>query len=122
MKSIHYDSDGDILTITFVEVNERPARGVELSDNVVLYYDTKTKEPVELVLVSYRAMIENSTARPLQLDGIKVLPEPVRNSVLKIVRKPPVAYFLRVIETRDRNTPASFPVEILTPMALKAVA
>lgn len=122
MKSIHYDSEGDILTVTFVEVNDQPARGVELNDNVVLYYNTKTREPVEFLLISYRAMLESSSARPLRLEGLKHLPTTARNTVLRIVRRPPVSYFLRVVEEKGKKVPSSFPAEILTSAALKAVA
>ena len=37
MKAIHYDTEGDILSITFSEANGHGHTGVELSDNIVLY-------------------------------------------------------------------------------------
>ncbi len=122
MKSIHYDSEGDILTVTFVEINDQPARGVELSDNVVLYYNTKTKEPIELILVSYQAMLKAGIQRPLQLDGLRKLPAPARSSVLQIMRRPPVSNFLRLVEARGHKVPGSYPAQVFTPSALKAVA
>ena len=39
MKVIHYDAEGDILSVTFAETGEQLHTGVELTDNIVLYYD-----------------------------------------------------------------------------------
>jgi uncharacterized protein YuzE len=36
MKAIHYDTEGDILSVTFTETGEQPHTGVELVDNIVL--------------------------------------------------------------------------------------
>ena len=52
MKAIHYDTEGDILTVTFSEANALSQRGIELSDNIVLYYDAATDEPLSLILLS----------------------------------------------------------------------
>lgn len=122
MKSILYDSEGDILTVVFVENNDQPTRGVKLSDNVVLYYDVKTKQPIQLILISYLAMLETSTRKPLQLNGLQKMPASVRNSILRIIRVPPVSHFLGVVETRPRRAPTSYPMNVLTSTALKAVA
>ncbi len=122
MKSILYDSEGDILTVVFVENNDQPTRGVKLSDNVVLYYDVKTKQPIQLILISYLAMLEASTRKPLRLNGLQKMPASVRNSILRIIRVPPVSHFLGVVETRPRHAPTSYPMNVLTSTALKAVA
>src|SRR5450756_1943982 len=106
MKSILYDSEGDILTVVFVENNDQRTRGVELSDNVVLYYNVKTKQPIQLILTSYLAMLEASTRKPLRLDGLQKMPASVRNSILRIIRVPPYPIFLgswrRVPDTCQR--------------------
>lgn len=57
MKAIHYDAEGDILSITFSEAKTQTQSGIELSDNIVLYYNPETAEPLELILVSYQAMV-----------------------------------------------------------------
>lgn len=51
MKAIHYDAEGDILSVTFAEANGRNHTGVELSDNIVLCLDAETGRPYQLVLV-----------------------------------------------------------------------
>ncbi len=122
MKSIHYDSEGDILTVTFAHAEDQPMRGVELNDNIVLYYNSKTKEPIELILVSYQAMLKASAHKPLRLAGLQLLPASVRMAVLRIIRRAPVSNFLKLVEARGRQVPASFPAEIFTSSALKAVA
>ncbi len=122
MKSILYDSEGDILTVVFVENNDQRTRGVELSDNVVLYYNVKTKQPIQLILTSYLAMLEASTRKPLRLNGLQKMPASIRNSILRIIRVPPVSHFLGVVGTRPRHAPTSYPMNVLTSTALKAVA
>jgi hypothetical protein len=122
MKSIHYDSEGDILTVTFAHADDQPMRGVELNDNIVLYYNRKTKEPIELILVSYQALLKASARQPLQLGGLQVLPVSVRMAVLRMIRRAPVSNFLKLVEARGRQMPASYPAEIFTSNALQAVA
>ena len=53
MKAIHYDAEGDILTVTFSDGQRHNQQGIELSENIVLYYDPTTKEPIALILLSY---------------------------------------------------------------------
>ena len=52
MKAIHYDAEGDILSVTFSEAAEQKHKGIELSDNIVLYYDPETEKPLKLILES----------------------------------------------------------------------
>ncbi len=52
MKAIHYDAEGDILSVTFAEAGSEPQTGVELSDNIVLYYNPETAEPLKLIMIS----------------------------------------------------------------------
>jgi len=122
MKSIHYDSEGDILTVKFIPTGDQPTRGVELNDNVVLYYNPKTKEPVELILVSYQAVLRADDQKSLRLDGLTKLPVSVRNLVLRMIRRPPVSDFLELRETRGNKLQRSYPTQVFTSHALKAVA
>lgn len=122
MKSINYDSEGDVLTVTFAQANNQSVRGIELNDNIVLYYDTKTKEPVQLILVSYQAMLLAGAGKPLRLDGLRSLPSSVRTIVLRIVRRSAVSNFLQLVETPNRQVPASYPRAVFTSSAMQAVA
>ena len=122
MKSINYDSEGDILTVTFAQANNQSVRGIELNDNIVLYYDTKTKEPVELILISYQAMLLAGANKPFKLNGLLSLPTSVRAVILRIVRRSAVSNFLQLVETPNRKVPASYPRAVFTSSAMQAVA
>jgi hypothetical protein len=64
MKNIHYDVEGDILSITFAEVKDQLHAGVELTDNIVLYFNSETEEPIKLLLLSYRRLLQASAWGP----------------------------------------------------------
>jgi hypothetical protein len=121
MKNIHYDVEGDILSITFAEVKDQLHTGVELTDNIVLYFNPETEEPIKLLLLSYRRLLQASAQAPLLLDGLTNLPEPLRAKVLKVVSREPVANFLRLVKGPPEAKPASRLREILTPAALRAL-
>ena len=70
MKTIHYDAEGDILSVTFAESSHEAHTGIVLADNIVLYYNPETGQPLELILVSYQAMVRASERRPILLDGL----------------------------------------------------
>lgn len=75
MKAIHYDAEGDILSVTFADANEHPQTGVELTDNIVLYYNPETAKPIKLMLLSYQAMLRASVRSPILLDGLHQTPQ-----------------------------------------------
>ena len=122
MKYIHYDAEGDILSVTFLEAEGQTHTGIELSDNIVLYYNPKTGEPLELVLQSYRALLRASAQAPLPLEGLTHTPAKVRETIMSILRCAPITGFLRLVEAHGRELPASRLSEIFTPAALQAVA
>ena len=49
MKAIHYDAEGDILCVTFAEASDQMHTGIELADNIVLYYNPETGKPLQLI-------------------------------------------------------------------------
>jgi hypothetical protein len=91
--------------------------GVELTDNIVLYFDPTTEEPLQLILVSYRRLLE---APPIRLDGLAEVPDDLRSAALRLVRRAPVANFLRLEEGR-RTVPAGRVTEIFLPTVLGAI-
>jgi hypothetical protein len=121
MKNIHYDVEGDILSITFAEVEDQPHTGVELTDNIVLYFNPETEEPIELLLLSYRRLLQASAQGLLLLDGLTDLPESLRAKALRVVSCEPVANFLRLVEGRRETKPTGRLREILAPAALRAL-
>jgi hypothetical protein len=121
VKKIQYDVEGDILAVTFVEVEDQPHTGVELSDNIVLYFDPVSEQPIRLILTSYQRMAEISRRQPIPLDGLLELPETVRAQVMRIVSRPPVAGFVHLIRAHD-PAPASRLDQVFTPATLRALA
>jgi hypothetical protein len=48
MKAIYYDAEGDILSVTFAEAGGRKHAGIELSDNIVLYYNPGKRKTAQI--------------------------------------------------------------------------
>lgn len=121
MKKIQYDAEGDILSVTFVEVDEQPHTGVELHENIILYFNPETEQPIKLILLSYQRLAGASHRQPITLDGLATLPEVVRSRVLRIVDRPPVASFVRLVRAQDAS-PTGILDQVFTPATLEALA
>ena len=121
MKNIHYDAEGDILSVTFVEAKGQTHTGVELSENIVLYYNPETEQPLKLVLLSYRALLQASAEGPLKLEGLVRAPAKVQQTVISLLQRTPVTGFLQLVEARDKEPPTSRLSQVFTPAALQAV-
>lgn len=107
MKAIHYDAEGDILSVTFFDVGEQKHTGVQLSDNIVLYYNPETEQPLELILSGYQAMMRVTGQTPIRLDGLAQMPAGPRATVLNLLTHPPLSGFLQVVEGPAREAPTS---------------
>jgi hypothetical protein len=121
MKKIQYDAEGDILSVTFVEVDDQPHTGVELNENIILYFDPETEQPIKLILLSYQRLAGASRRQPITLEGLATLPEVVRSRVLRIVDRPPVASFVHLVRAEDA-TPTGVLDQVFTPATLAALA
>ena len=122
MKSIHYDAEGDILSVTFVEVAGQKHTGIELTDQIVLYYNPDTARPLQLVVLSYRALLQASRRSPLNLDGLAQAPLKVRVMVTALLKSAPLAAFFQMIETPGMTSPTSRLHEVFTPAMMQTVA
>lgn len=122
MKAIHYDTEGDILSITFSEANGHRHTGVELSDNIVLYLDPATEQPLELILSSYQALVQAHSQMPLSLDGLERLPAALQATILTLLHRAPLNTFLQVVEMPAFAQPASRLREIFSPALWETVA
>ena len=122
MKAIHYDAEGDILSVTFAESSNQVHTGIELADNIVLYYNPDTGKPIQLVLVSYQAMVRASEQTPILLDGLAKAPAKARAALVALLQHAPLNAFLQVIDTRGKTTPTGRLFEIFTPTTLQTVA
>ena len=103
MKALHYDIEGDILSVTFAESSGVITTGVELSDNVVVYFDPETERPLKLILISYQAMVQASATTSIELDGLDRLPEQTQATVGRMLRRAPLTTFLQ-LEPHSQST------------------
>jgi hypothetical protein len=121
MKAIHYDAEGDILSVTFAEAVEHPHTGVELTDNIVLYYNPETEKPIKLILISYQAMIRVSARSPILLDGFAQMSAAARSTILRLLKQAPLAAFVELAEDREQLAPMVRLHEIFVPTSLHSV-
>ncbi len=122
MKAIHYDAEGDILSISFAETDNRSHTGVELSDNIVLYLDPVTEQPLALILSSYQAMLQAHAQTPLPLDGLEKTPTALQATILKLLQRTPLNSFLQLVDMPLPAPPASRLREVFAPAVLQSVA
>ncbi|MEZ4861798.1 MAG: hypothetical protein R3C14_10835 [Caldilineaceae bacterium] len=121
MKAIHYDAEGDILSVTFAEAVGQKHTGIELSDNIVLYYNPETEKPLQLILVSYQAMLRESLQRPILLDGLAQAPAKVQSIILRLLDHAPLTAFIQLEKAQNQATPMSRLHEIFTDSTLQTV-
>jgi len=122
MKGINYDAEGDILSIKFTEAKEQVHTGIELMDNIVLYFNPVTEQPLHLILSSYQAMMHASAQTPLSLDGLAKIPSTYQTTILKILQCAPLSNFLQIVEIPMKTPPTGQLHEIFSPQALQAMA
>ncbi len=122
MKYIHYDAEGDILSLTFDETEGQAHTGVELSDNIVFYYNPETREALGLVLLSYRALLRASAQSPLPLEGLARAPAKVQEIVTPLLQRAPVTSFFQLVQSPGKKSPTSRLSQVFTPAVLQAVA
>ncbi|MFZ4660797.1 MAG: DUF2283 domain-containing protein [Caldilineaceae bacterium] len=122
MKAIHYDAEGDILSVTFSEATGQNHSSIELSDNIVLYYNSETEKPLQLILVSYQAMVEASQQTPILLDGLAQAPAKVQATITTLLQQRPLTAFLQLMSAQGKLPLTSRLQEVFTPTALQMVA
>ena len=121
MKTIHYDAEGDILSVTFADA-ESEQTGVELSDNIVLYYNPATEEPLQLILVSYQAMLAANEHQPILLDGLARMPVQTQQTIKGVLGRMPLKAFLQLVAQPSASAMSGRLGRVFTPAAVDAVA
>ncbi len=121
MKTIHYDAEGDILSVTFADA-ESEQTGVELSDNIVLYYNPATEEPLQLILVSYQAMLAANEHQPILLDGLARMPIQIQQTIKGVLGRTPLTAFLQLEAQPSASALLGRLGKVFTPAAVDAVA
>ncbi len=74
MKELHYDAEGDILTVNFLPAKAKKETGIEITDNIVLYFDTVDEKPLQMILISYSRLVEHTRRSPVQLKKLAKYP------------------------------------------------
>jgi hypothetical protein len=120
--AINYDAEGDILSVTFAEAEGQKHTGIELTDQIVLYYNPETARPLQLVVLSYRALLQASRRSPLRLDGLASAPVKVCATVTALLQSAPLAAFFQLVDAQGMTPPASRLREIFVPAMLQTVA
>jgi hypothetical protein len=119
MKAIHYDTEGDILSVTFAESEGQSHSGIEVTDNIVLYYNPQTQQPLKLIIVSYQAMVRASKHTPLTLNTLSRAPAHIQTLAMTLLRRAPLTAFFQVVEQPESASLAGRLREIFTPAALQ---
>jgi len=122
MKAIHYDAEGDILSVFFAESDNRSHTGVELSDNIVLYLDPATEQPLALILSRYQAMLQAQANTPLPLDGLEKTPITLQATIVKLLQRTPLNSSLQLVDAPLLTPPTSRLCEVFVPAVLHSVA
>lgn len=92
-----YDTEEDVLEVTFEVFEETFARTIALNERILLFTDTSFQSSWGLNFDGYGTLLQvNETV----LDGLNALSEPNRLRILQLLAEPPVSYFL---EVRDKG-------------------
>jgi len=127
MKEIHYDAEGDILTINFLATTAKPHIekhvGFEIARNIVFYFDPVQEKPLEMILLSYSRLVKYTKQSPLELKKLSKYPKRMQRIALKLIQQPPVSNFLE-LKTSDTESYHAVRVKklILAPKILEEAA
>ncbi len=116
-----YDEDTDLLDLVFGE--NKPARGIELTDQMILRLDLEERRAVSLTLLHFSILSEQTVYGPRswRLDSLEQMPDDLRELVLRVLTTPPVSQFLKL--TQLQTSPAQFvPVVYVDPQPVAAYA
>ncbi len=96
MKELYYDAEGDILTVNFLPTEAKQETGIEITDNIVLYFDTIDEKPLQMILISYSRLVAHSRQNPLELKKLSKYPKRLQRLALKLIQNEPVSNFLEL--------------------------
>lgn len=93
-----YDEDADILELFFGD--NGPARGIELTDQIVLRMDREAQRAVSLTLLHFSILSEQTVYGPRswRLDSLEQMPDALREVVLRVLTTLPVSQFLKLTQ------------------------
>lgn len=120
MRNFYYDAEGDILTVTFCESPIEGGTGIELHENIVLYFIPDQEKVLELILISYGAMLK--AQNPLLMEALTKLKPDWRQNIVNLIQKEPVANFLHIEKTDSTPIPSVYVKKVFDPEIMKVAA
>ena len=102
MKDIHYDAEGDILTVNFPHPAIKKHVGMEIADPIVLYFDPVDEKPFQMIFICYNRLVQYTRRTPLKLERLASYPKRLQRIALKLIQQAPVANFLE-LKTSDTD-------------------
>ncbi len=123
MKELYYDAEGDILTVNFPPTEAKKETGIEITDNIVLYFDTIDEKPLQMILISYSRLVAHTRRNPLPLNKLAKYPKRLQRIALKLIQQAPVSHFLE-LKTSDADVYGAVKVKriALAPKILEEAA
>jgi hypothetical protein len=111
---ISYDEDGDVLYVSFQEAQNSLSQS--LSPNIVLLYERTLKEATGLTLIGFSDLVNATSDRPFifQLNHLTQLNPQKRQSLLDMLHRPPITYYLRIREANGGIEAEVIPQPVLT--------
>ncbi len=91
---VNYDEGSDTLYVSFAPGEK--ATGVELNDHILLRINKKDRRAIGLTFLDYSLLAQRTEVGPrsFPLTGLAELSEELRETVLEILRRPPVSDFV----------------------------
>ena len=86
-----YDAEGDIFEVDFQLAEEKPERGYELSDNVIIWTDANINKVYRILFISYSRLLKRSV---ITLGGLRKFPVSQREKIQRAIEKSPIKQFL----------------------------
>lgn len=120
MKNFCYDAEGDILTVTFCDSPGEKSTGIELHENVVLYFVPDQGKVLELIFISYRALVK--IRNPLLLKSPAKLDAGLQRKIIDIIQKDPVVNFLHIEYSDSTRIPSLSVKKVFDPGIMKEAA
>jgi len=92
-----YDAEGDILDVDFRLTGEKPRRGTELHDNVIVWTNQEETQILRLMLLSYSHLC----AQPmLTFSALRKLSSNRRAKLMELLVSEPVKRVLVVVDAK----------------------
>lgn len=120
MRNLYYDAKGDILTVTFCESPKETGAGIELHENIVLYFIPEQEKAIELILISYGALLK--TQHPLLMEVLPRLQPDWQQNIISMIQKEPVANFLHIEHSESTPVPSLYVKKVFDPEIMKVAA